>query len=298
MNQFPAEFVENVKRTCRDKGEVWLSQLPVLIEELEDLWTIKTSSHFSNLTYNFVAPAKRDDGESAVLKIGPPVDDLEMYSEAEFLRLANGDGAVTLLAEERTRRAILLERLEPGHDLKQVFSNDRRKMVETAAKVLNRTVMDPPNEYEFLIDLRDWFKKFNDGDIGDFPAGHMEKAGETAGRRSIEAAKLIHGDFHHTNVLSRGKNEFVVIDPKGVIGDVRYDIGVFLNNHLWYMEPGFESKAEMNEAVCEFAEQFGYSEVSIIEWAFAQATLSAYWTFTEGGEHWKHQLALADFWNV
>lgn len=296
MNEFPAEFVENVIRTCRAKGELWLSRLPETIEELEDLWTIKTGPHFSNLTYNFVTSAEMKDGSKAVLKIGLPVDDLEIYSEAEFLRIADGRGAVKLLAENRTRRAMLLERLEPGCDLKQVYRGDRSQMVKTAARVLKRTVAEPPSEYEFLIDLRDWFEKLHDSESGEFPAGHMEKTRKIADRQ--EAIKLIHGDYHHTNVLSRGANDFVVIDPKGVIGDVRYDIGVFLNNHLWYAEPGREHRAEMDEAVREFADQFGCPAASIVEWAFAQVTLSAYWTFTEGGEHWKRQLALADFWNV
>lgn len=298
MNDLPAEFVDNVKRVCHAKGELWLNRLPEAVNELESVWGIETDGHFSNLTYNFVAPAALKDGSRAVLKIGLPVDDFEIYSEAEFLRLADGKGAVKLLAEDRTRRAMLLERLEPGCDLKQSYGEDRHAMVRTAARVLQRTVTEALGKHEFLIDLDCWFEKLHDTDHGDFPQGHMEKAGKIAGRREAEAVKLIHGDFHHTNILSKGAQDFMVIDPKGVIGDVRYDIGVFLNNHLWYAEPGREHRAEMDEAVKEFAEQFGFTAASIVEWAFAQVTLSAYWTYTEGSEHWKRQLALADFWDV
>ena len=111
-------------------------------------------------------------------------------------------------------------------------------------------------------------------------------------------SKLIHGDFHHTNILANGRNSFTVIDPKGVIGDVRYDIAVFLNNHHGWLARRKAVRDELESAVMQFADAFATSPEGIRQWGFAQMVLSSYWTFTEGGLFWRKRLASADIWNV
>src|SRR5262245_61159391 len=40
---------------------------------------------------------------------------------------------------------------------------------------------------------------------------------------------LMHGDFHHFNILSSERG-WLVIDPKGVIGPAGYEVGPFMMN--------------------------------------------------------------------
>jgi streptomycin 6-kinase len=42
---------------------------------------------------------------------------------------------------------------------------------------------------------------------------------------------LVHGDFHHHNILRRG-GEFVAIDPKPYLADREYDVPSFLWNPI------------------------------------------------------------------
>ena len=63
-------------------------------------------------------PVTRDDGSAAVLKIQFP--DRESEHEAAALELFDGDGAVRLLAHDPGRRALLLERADPGTPLKDL----------------------------------------------------------------------------------------------------------------------------------------------------------------------------------
>ena len=42
---------------------------------------------------------------------------------------------------------------------------------------------------------------------------------------------MIHGDFHHHNILRHG-DRFVAIDSKAMLGDPEYDIPSFLRNPL------------------------------------------------------------------
>lgn len=297
FKNYPAAFVKNVTQVCGTEGEAWLRGLPDLVRELESDWQIEVADHFPNLTYNYVAPARDAEGNRVVLKLGLPEPEAEIFSEAEFLRHANGNGAVRLIREDRGRRALLLEHIFPGTELKNVFIDDPDGAARAAADVLERTICEPPKETEYLIDLHDWFEKLEAIDNGDFPRDIADKAWQIFADQDRATVRLIHGDLHHTNILLKG-DEFVVIDPKGVIGDVRYDIGVFLNDHLWYAESNVRRTDLMNNAIAVFADKFGFSADSIARWAFAQATLSAYWTFTEHNEHWRKQLALAEFWNV
>lgn len=43
---------------------------------------------------------------------------------------------------------------------------------------------------------------------------------------------LLHGDFHHDNILLGNDGEYIIIDPKGVIGDPVFDIARFILNEF------------------------------------------------------------------
>ncbi len=44
---------------------------------------------------------------------------------------------------------------------------------------------------------------------------------------------LVHGDFHHHNILDAG-GRYVAIDPKPMLGEAEYDVPSFLWNPLGY----------------------------------------------------------------
>jgi streptomycin 6-kinase len=52
-------------------------------------------------------------------------------------------------------------------------------------------------------------------------------------RLDIGATTLVHGDFHHHNLLSSGTG-YVAIDPKPMLGEPEYDVASFLWNPLGY----------------------------------------------------------------
>ncbi|HML47855.1 MAG TPA: aminoglycoside phosphotransferase family protein, partial [Clostridia bacterium] len=45
-----------------------------------------------------------------------------------------------------------------------------------------------------------------------------------------ESPMLLHGDFHHDNILLVSDGQYRIIDPKGVVGDPLFDIPRFLLN--------------------------------------------------------------------
>ncbi|MEJ7861583.1 MAG: aminoglycoside phosphotransferase family protein [Pyrinomonadaceae bacterium] len=109
---------------------------------------------------------------------------------------------------------------------------------------------------------------------------------------------LIHGDLHHENILSAFREPFLAIDPKSIVGDIGYEISVFLNNHLWRLASDTNVQEKLSVAVRQFSEAFAIQPQDLRKWAFAQMVLSAWWTFEENGKNWQTDLTLAEIWEV
>lgn len=295
--QLPQHFVQNVLGICGSAGAKWLDELPITIERLQHVWHVTIEDAFKDLSYNFVAAATDEAGQPFVVKIGPPYEDDEIYGEASYLRLKNGDGVIRLLGENREFRALLLERALPGKSVKESFHERRENSIEVIVEVLRRLIATPLPRQGF-VELSRWTAKLEEIDTyPEFPRELAMRALAIFSRSDDQQHVLLHGDFHHTNILSHGET-YVAIDPKGVIGDIKYDIGVFLNNHYGWIKHLPDTRRQLANAVDKFAASFDESPQAVREWAFAQKILGAFWTMTENDPRWKNQLAAAGVWNL
>ncbi len=43
---------------------------------------------------------------------------------------------------------------------------------------------------------------------------------------------LLHGDLHHENILAAAREPWLAIDPKGIVGELTYEVGALLRNRL------------------------------------------------------------------
>lgn len=92
-----------------DRGTEWLEQLPKMIADLEQRWSIIAGDPLSGGTTSYVCRAVTRDGADAVLKLSLP--DEGFQDSVRLLDAADGDGYVRLLAHDRERHAVLLEAL-------------------------------------------------------------------------------------------------------------------------------------------------------------------------------------------
>lgn len=296
--QLPVNFVDVIYAAHVSAGEAWLAKLPTLIADIENDWRISVDEHYPNLSYHFVAPCTCADGAGAVLKIGFPEKNREMDNEAEALKLVDGEGMVKLLRFDAVRRAMLLEKLEPGSNLKEIFEGDEMKAVDVAIGVMQKLWREPRLENSFPK-LEDWFNNgFRKAENTGFAPEYVRKAGgifeelNPSGRRV-----LLHGDLHHENILS-ARASFLAIDPKGITGNFAYEITSFLLNHRRWLENGPDLKDKLAAAIQRFSEAFDLTPGTIRKWTFAQSVLSAWWTFEENSENWRDELARAEIWDV
>jgi len=199
-----------------------LEPLALIAADVAAEWEIELGTPFALSRYSYVAPA----GEDAVLKVTPPEDD-ESDEEADALALWNGDGAVRLLRRDRGRRALLIERARPGTDISGLPEDEATAIAVAVGLRLWRPAAEPFR----------W--------VGDHVPGWLDQAerSDRDGRDLIPLARelyaslvigrglLVHGDFHHHNIL-RDVDRHVAIDAKAMLGEREYDVASFLWNPL------------------------------------------------------------------
>jgi streptomycin 6-kinase len=103
----------------------------------------------------------------------------------------------------------------------------------------------------------------------------------------------MHGDFHHYNILLSERG-WLVIDPKGVIGPVGYEIGPLMLNPWNSILDRISFKAQTERRVRIISERLGWDRKSIINWATAHAILSAWWDMQPDGTGGEYSLWCAE----
>jgi streptomycin 6-kinase len=295
----PEELVAHTIAMCGGAGSEWLDHLPATIREIEKCWSISVGDPFPSVEFNYVAAATDAAGHAVVIKISPPFENSECFSEAKFLRAANGRKTVRLLAQDRDRRVILIERAIPGSNLTELYTGNELEAISPAIDVLRAITIEPPEDTSETIDLDDWFDGMRRHTETTFPASYAVRALEIYAKLSKGVKRCyLHGDFHPGNIVSATREPFLAIDPKGMIGPIGYDIAVFLNNFHWWQEDRTYVQERLDFAVRAFSDAVDLSPADLRQWAFAQMVLSAWWTFDEMPEIYRNDVAKADVWNI
>ena len=289
------DFIRNILNSFDDDGRDWLSKLPDLIDEASRRWNLSNVQAVPNLSYNFVAFAKRGD-EEVILKIGVP--NREFASEMNALRLFGGNGAVRLLEADEENSAFLLERIRPGKMLSTL--EDEEQATNIAVDVMLKLWRKPPENIPF-IKLTDWFDALKNlrpafnGGTGPFPEKIILRIEEILPRLFSEssAPMLIHGDLHHFNILSSGPG-WLAIDPKGVIGHPEYEVGPFLINPMPSFLNGSQPKVQTEKRIAILSERLGFPRQRLRDWGLCHAVLSAWWDMMPDGSGGEYSIRCAE----
>ena len=206
-------------------GTAWLAALPALRRQVLAEWgLVPDGPPYPGGTASLVLPVTRA-GRPLVLKIAWPHP--EAAREADALDAWDGEGAVRLLAHDPERRALLLERCDPGTPLWAAAGVDRLGVLSS---LLPRLWVAAPKEVAPLAEeARGWARAL--------PAA-WERAGKPCERRLVDAALaaihrlagtqpeevLLHQDLHAGNVLAAGRAPWLVIDPKPLRGERAFSV--------------------------------------------------------------------------
>jgi streptomycin 6-kinase len=292
----PPALTRNVAETWGEPGMRWLSRLPALLDGVAADWDLTLGAPY-RLSFHWVARVTRSDGSAAVLKVGFP--DGHLAHEAQALAAFDGQGAVRLLAHDRDRGALLLERADPGTpaaDLVPARDAEATAVLVAVGRRLHRTPPPGctlPDLYaEEARSFRDHLGRFP-GD-GPLPRHLVQRAATLFDELCASAAErvVLHGDLHHDNVLRGHREPWLAIDPHGVVGDPGYDCGAMLYNPL-PRRPGADLGRLVPARIEQLADGFALPLDRVVAWGFVMGVLSEVWTAQGGGAVQTEPLAVA-----
>lgn len=195
----------------------------------------------------------------------------------DVLEAFEGRGTVCLVA--RTADGLLLERLHPATPLSTlVAAND-----EDATAVLARVIaaLEPRSIPPGTPAVAEWASSFDSYlESGDRKIPHdvVRRAQSTYltlcdSQRDV---RLLHGDLHHDNVLFDAARGWVAVDPKGVVGELEYEVGAALRNPI-DLPSLFTNAAVIDTRVRILSETLHLDSARVVAWGFAQAVLATIW---------------------
>ncbi|WP_433354478.1 aminoglycoside phosphotransferase family protein [Micromonospora saelicesensis] len=211
-------------------GRAWLAALPTWLNECAERWSLRVDPPFRQAYASLALPVHLPDGTAAVLKLQYP--DEESRHEADALAHWDGDAAIRLLAHDPGRRALLLERCQPGTPLHDLPPD---RALEVVIGLLPRLWRPADAPFTPLAqEAAGWIDRM--------PRA-WERAARPYERRLLDAALdlltglassqgeqvLVNQDLHAGNILAADalaadRGPWLVIDPKPLTGEREFSV--------------------------------------------------------------------------
>ncbi|MBS0185856.1 MAG: phosphotransferase [Proteobacteria bacterium] len=273
------EFENNVRLIYGKKGEKWLENLPFLVEGLASQWNLEDLKVCPDLTYNYVLKG-RQGKNPIVLKLG--IDLLALQQEYDALQAFKEHGAISIIDENLKRGALLFTQAIPGKTLSSLFPKHDTEALQIACQLATSLHQAPlPPTHSFPL-LSEWLKIIDQE--WEFPFCQLQRARDLKDEllKNSKQHVLLHGDLHYGNILS-DKEKWLVIDPKGVIGDSLYDMTGCLLREPFKLFMSQENILNFLRQRMEFV--VIYTKRSLKEiwaWTYVQTIMSICWSLEDG----------------
>jgi streptomycin 6-kinase len=256
-------------------GAEWLGRLPTLVAELAELWSLRIGEPFAGSNVSWVAPVEVPHRGHAVLKVNFPGRESE--HEADVLVHWSGDGAVLHYLSDPERRALVVERCEPGTTLWDL--SDEKEANTVAAGVLRRLWRSVPDDHPFDL-LADsalaWAEELPERwaraggpyerSLLDEAVSFLREAGPTQG-----GPVVCHQDFHGGNVLRSKRGPWLAIDPKPLVGEREFDTASLLRDRRWAVRAEPHPERRIRRRLDQLASELGLDRERMRGWGIAHA---------------------------
>ncbi len=222
--------------------------------EVATEWGVALGAPFRFARYSYALAV----GDDAVLKV-VPIEDDEADHEADALAFWDGDGAVRLLRHDRARRAMLIERARPGTEAVVIAEEEATRVaIDVARKLWRPAERDRP--FRWIGDhVPRWLDHAGDHEL-------VRVAKNVYASMRVDDRTLIHGDFHHHNLL-RHDDRWLAIDPKPMVGEPEFDVPSF----LWNPVGSVVTKERTERRIASFAAA-GLDADRIRRWTIIRGT--------------------------
>ncbi len=275
-------FHSNIINIYGTRGKAWLNALPEFVTSISSKLGLRDLKAVKNLTHNYVLSGLQGDSP-IILKLG--LDHDKLTREAFTLKCFESYGAVKVLAEDDG--ILLLERAVPGRSLKTYIPSQHNESIEILCKVMKRLHQATIPKNHTLPHIQDWLTSL-DRHCAEFTTKQAKSNNtqsihcacddmllqylQTALRLRDQLLKtsqpdaLLHGDLHHDNIL-RNDDDWVVIDPKGVIGTPMNEIWAFVK--------------DIKRDIPFIAQYFHFRTQDLFDWYFVHLILAICWNLED-----------------
>lgn len=270
--------------TGRPDMSAWCAALPDLLRDILRDWDlIVDGPPYPRSHVSYTIPVRAGSGP-AVLKLQWPHP--ECAFEADALMQWNGQGAVRLLAHDRARHALLLERCFPGTTLAESGEADKLTIYLDLLPQLSILATGPFRSLEEeAAEWRSSLVQRWDAEGRPCPVRMIDEAltflAELPG--SGGDAVLIHQDLHAGNILAAERAAYISIDPKPLTGERAFALAPVINS----FELG-HSRREVVERLDRLSAGLGLDRERARGWAIAQAMA---WSFETPFAAKRHDVA-------
>lgn len=284
-------LTQNITNSYGEKGKDWINSLPMVINILADHWGLSQVIPFSNMTFNYVAKAILNRGHPVVLKIG--YEQGPIVNERLALKRLGSSGSIKLIHFNSQYHALLLQQAIPGITLKSLYPQQMDYVINSYVEMMQKLHGKSLSDKYKYDHIADWLTVLDNPGSEKIPASLLNRAINLRNRllSSMRPLIFLHGDLHHDNVLKHG-NEWVAIDPKGVIGEAEFEIAAF---DFMYV-PELAITADVKEIIAAridlLAQKANLDAQRIKDWMFVRLVLMAAWFIEDNGDPiWAIKLA-------
>ncbi|MBA8904095.1 aminoglycoside phosphotransferase family protein [Phyllobacterium sp. P30BS-XVII] len=244
-------------------------------------WQVSSPELIVETHTSRIIKVRLDNGTPAIVKALNATGVQEELRGVHYLDWHDGKGAIRVLAEKDN--LLLLEYAGSRTLLDHLDEHGDDAATAIAVDVMLKLLNNSGNNRPFAPDLRPLREQF----ASLFLKAAIDQQNATDSL-FVEAAKVVdhlldnpldvqplHGDIHHENILL-GDRGWLVIDPKGLLGDPMYDAANMFYNPLERQDLR-ASEQRIATMALTFSRAFNRDIRTILNYAMSHACLSASW---------------------
>lgn len=272
----PSAFAKTTVEREGAAGEAWLAELPGIVEDLLGQWGVQQDGDWLHGQVGVVVPVFGD----AVMKVSFPHPGNDY--EPDAFEAWGGRGAVKLYERDDARYAMLLERVHPS-----TLAAHGAGAATIAGELLRQLTIPAPDGLPRMSDKADAWHEELVKDAAELdhplPAPVVDQAIAVVDELCrVQPETLVHGDFHARNILRADREPWLVVDPKGYVGDPAFDAAIFLRTRAYNLFlddrlAGAELLRYLRIELNEFADASGIDGERIRRWTQLIAVQSSFW---------------------
>lgn len=273
----PERLVRALAAWEGEAGRAWLAELPGRLQGVLERWELTPERvQYPGGNISMVVLVRQADGTPAALKVGMVTP--ETAHEHEALAHWGGRSAVRLLRADPAEGAMLLERLHGDVSLRSL---PEAKAILEAAGVLRRLWVAPAEGHPF-VSVAQWTDHLAEllrrrrelpwaADLRPLIDEALEVREELAAGPGAPEPALLHGDFHHGNVLAADRLPWLAIDPKPLVGDPAYDLARLVRDRLETLVASPAAQSAARRRLAKLADALDVDRDRLRGWAVFRA---------------------------